>query len=138
MRMPLLFLSRIIDGISGGNITTAQAYIADVTPPANRAAALSIIGMGYGIGFMVGPLVGGELAVRYGYAAPALLAAGCSLASALLSACTLKEPVHRSIDPVSRRALDYYLQALDYFKLPELRRWLTIFTLYAHTVLDCT
>src|ERR1700752_2877936 len=51
----MLFLGRIIDGISGGNISTAQAYIADVTTPENRAKGMGLIGAAFGLGFVFGP-----------------------------------------------------------------------------------
>ena len=58
----MLFLGRIIDGASGGNIATAQACIADVTPPENRSKAMGIIGAAFGLGFIMGPALGGVLA----------------------------------------------------------------------------
>ena len=50
--LPLLFLGRIIDGITGGNISTAQAYIADVTPPEQRSRGMGLIGAAFGLGFI--------------------------------------------------------------------------------------
>jgi len=57
----VLFLSRLIDGITGGNLSTAAAYIADVSPPEARAKNFTLIGMAYGIGFILGPALGGAL-----------------------------------------------------------------------------
>src|SRR6478736_1481629 len=57
--LALLFAARILDGISGGNISTAQAYIADITAPEDRAKAMGIIGAAFGLGFMIGPAIGG-------------------------------------------------------------------------------
>jgi len=57
-----LFIARIIDGISGGNISTAQAYIADVTKPEERSKAMGMIGAAFGLGFVFGPAIGGVLA----------------------------------------------------------------------------
>jgi DHA1 family tetracycline resistance protein-like MFS transporter len=59
--VPWLFLTRAINGISGASITAASAYIADVTPPERRAAGFGIVGAAFGIGFVLGPLVGGLL-----------------------------------------------------------------------------
>ena len=56
-----LFAARIIDGISGGNISTAQAYIADVTPPEERSKGMGLIGAAFGLGFVFGPMIGGVL-----------------------------------------------------------------------------
>ena len=56
--LPLLFLSRLIAGIMGGNISTAQAYVVDVTPPEKRAEGMGLIGAAFGIGFGLGPPIG--------------------------------------------------------------------------------
>ncbi len=74
----MLFVSRILDGLTGGNISVAQAYITDVTDEKNRARGLGIIGAAFGLGFIIGPAVGGALSV-YGYGAPAFVAAGLAL-----------------------------------------------------------
>ena len=70
--LPILFLSRILAGIAGANISTAQAYIADSTQPENRAKGMGLIGAAYGLGFTVGPAIGGILS-QYGYASSGFL-----------------------------------------------------------------
>jgi len=57
--LPLLFAARIIDGATGGNIATAQAYIADVSTPENRSRSMGLIGAAFGLGFTFGPMIGG-------------------------------------------------------------------------------
>jgi len=57
----LMLFARLLDGASGGNILVAQAYVADVTPPEHRARGMGLIGMAFGIGFVLGPLLGGLL-----------------------------------------------------------------------------
>src|SRR5258707_15491488 len=57
----MLFLGRIIDGASGGNIATAQACIADTTTPQERSKAMGMIGAAFGLGFILGPAIGGLL-----------------------------------------------------------------------------
>lgn len=57
----VLFLSRLIDGVTGGNLSTAAAYIADVSKPEERAKNFTLIGMAYGVGFILGPALGGGL-----------------------------------------------------------------------------
>lgn len=91
--LPLLFLSRIIDGFTGGNIVTAQAAISDVTTERNRAQGLGLIGAAFGLGFVMGPALAGiALAVTNNdYRVPAFLAAGCSLLSILLTTFWFKE-----------------------------------------------
>jgi MFS transporter, DHA1 family, tetracycline resistance protein len=78
--LPILFLSRILAGIAGANISTAQAYIADSTPPQRRAKGMGLIGAAYGLGFTVGPAIGGLLS-QYGYATPAFFASALALAN---------------------------------------------------------
>ena len=71
----VLFASRMLDGFTGGNITVAQAYISDVTDEKNRGRGLGVIGSAFGLGFIIGPAVGGLLS-RWGYNVPAFAAAG--------------------------------------------------------------
>jgi MFS transporter, DHA1 family, tetracycline resistance protein len=60
--IPLLFASRLVDGVTGGNIAVAQAVIADTTDPKNRAKSFGLIGAAFGLGFVIGPFLGGKLA----------------------------------------------------------------------------
>jgi DHA1 family tetracycline resistance protein-like MFS transporter len=73
--LALLFASRVLDGLTGGNISVAQAYISDVTDEGNRARALGMVGAAFGLGFIIGPAAGGFLS-QWGYAVPAFAAAG--------------------------------------------------------------
>src|SRR5882724_1975951 len=75
----LLFVARVVSGFAGGNISAAQAYIADITSPAERSRGMGVIGAAFGLGFIVGPAVGGLSAHYLGHAAPGLVAAGLSL-----------------------------------------------------------
>jgi MFS family permease len=84
----MVFLSRIIDGFTAGNLSLAQAYIADVTTPENRAKSFGVIGIAFGIGFLIGPGVSGYLS-QFGYAYPILAAAGLSLTSIICTATLL-------------------------------------------------
>jgi DHA1 family tetracycline resistance protein-like MFS transporter len=88
----LLFVGRILDGITGGNISTAQAYIADITTKENRAKGMGLIGAAFGLGFVFGPAIGGIL-TRWGVEVPFLFAAGLCFANALLLYFTLPETV---------------------------------------------
>ncbi|MCJ7735815.1 MAG: MFS transporter, partial [Anaerolineae bacterium] len=76
--LPMLFLSRILDGLLGGNIALARAYITDVTDESNRSRGLGMIGAAFGLGFIIGPAMGGSLS-RFGFNVPAFVAAGLSL-----------------------------------------------------------
>lgn len=71
----VLFFARILDGLTAGNITVAQAYISDITDETNRARGLGLIGAAFGLGFIIGPAAGGLLS-KAGYSVPAFVAAG--------------------------------------------------------------
>jgi DHA1 family tetracycline resistance protein-like MFS transporter len=88
-----LFLSRLLDGFTGGNITTARAYIADISPPERRARNFGLIGAAFGLGFILGPALGGGLA-SFGLAVPAWAAAAISLLAAAYAFVTLPETAH--------------------------------------------
>jgi DHA1 family tetracycline resistance protein-like MFS transporter len=60
-RLTLVYISRVLDGFTGGNISTAQAYVSDVTTPQNRAKGMGVLGAAFGIGFTAGPFLGGVL-----------------------------------------------------------------------------
>lgn len=91
--IPLLFLSRLIDGASGANIVAAQAAISDVTTERTRAQGLGLLGAAFGLGFTLGPALAGiALGIsQNNYHVPAFLAAGFSLISLLLTAIWFKE-----------------------------------------------
>jgi len=91
----MIFAGRILDGITGGNISTAQAYIADVTTRENRAKGMGLIGASFGIGFVVGPMLGGILSI-YGHAVPFYFAAGMALLNAIALYFFLPESLDRS------------------------------------------
>jgi len=111
----MLFLGRIIDGISGGNISTAQAYIADITTTENRAKGMGLIGAAFGMGFVFGPAIGGILS-RWGIHVPFLFAGALAFANAILLYFTLPEtvtPDHPArISAASGRAWKQVLAAL--------------------------
>lgn len=93
--MPMLFVARMLAGFFGANVATAQAYIADVSSPRERAKGMGMIGAAFGLGFTFGPLVGGEL-VAVSMSAPGFLAAALSLTAAVFGFVRLPEPArHR-------------------------------------------
>jgi len=75
----VLFVARLVSGFAGGNISAAQAYVADITTPAERSKGMGIVGAAFGLGFIVGPALGGLAAHYGGHLAPGLVAAGLSL-----------------------------------------------------------
>src|SRR5260370_13081893 len=78
----VVFLSRIIDGLTAGNLSLAQAYISDVTEPQDRAKSFALIGIAFGMGFLIGPGISGYLA-QFSYQYPIFAAAGLSATSIL-------------------------------------------------------
>ena len=95
MALGLFYLSRLIDGLSGGNVSTAQAYVSDVTTSENRARGMGVIGAAFGVGFAIGPFVGGLLAGIHA-ALPGYFAAAASLCAMVMTLTRLPETrVHR-------------------------------------------
>jgi DHA1 family tetracycline resistance protein-like MFS transporter len=86
----VLVLSRVIDGITAGDRPAVMAYMADITPPADRAAQFGLAGAVGGVGFMIGPAVGGLLA-HFGLAVPVFVAAAVTVLTAIISAFVLPE-----------------------------------------------
>ncbi len=149
LTLVLLFVSRVLDGLTGGNISVAQAYITDITDSSNRARGLGLIGAAFGLGFIIGPAVGGTLSV-WGYALPALVAAGLSLLNLIgvllwlpesLSASQRAEAAARPRVPFTLAALGEALHRPRVGPLLNIRllfglafsMFQTIFALYAQT-----
>lgn len=86
----LLFISRVIDGISGGDISTAQAYIADITSKEKRTQGMGMLAAAFSLGFILGPALGGILS-RFGYNVPAYVAAAVTVVATLLTYFFLPE-----------------------------------------------
>jgi DHA1 family tetracycline resistance protein-like MFS transporter len=91
----MLFVARVVDGLSGGNISTARAYVADITEPKDRARAYGLIGAAFGLGFILGPAISAVLA-HVSYTAPIWAAAGITLIAAAMAWFWLPETVHRA------------------------------------------
>lgn len=95
-----LFAGRILDGITGGNIIVAQAYVTDITPPDRRTQSLGLIFAAFGLGFSVGPVLGGVIAAAAGSDALFFTAAGAAALTVVLTWLTLDE----SLTPDQRAA----------------------------------
>lgn len=98
----LLFLARAIAGVAGAIYAPASAVIADVTPPEKRAATFGLIGAAFGLGFIIGPAIGGLIATL-GPRAPFLVASALALLNALAMLFFLPE----TLAPENRRAFDW-------------------------------
>lgn len=117
-----LLLARALAGLFGGSIAAAQAYVADVTLPEERAKYMGLLGASIGLGFVFGPALGAGLA-RFGFGAAAFAAAGIAavnLALAFLRLRETREPARR-LDPHSRVDWSHLVEALRH---PSLRRFL--------------
>ncbi len=114
----MLFVARIIDGITAGNLSIAQAYISDVTKPEERTKAFGLIGIAFGLGFMLGPAISGFLS-RFGYQWPPFAAAALSFTSIIFTWRLLPAGTRRPVapSPAGRIALITY-----YFRRPETRQ----------------
>ncbi len=121
-----LFAGRIVDGLTGANIGTSQAYIADITEPEQRSRALALAGAALGFGFVVGPLLGVFLS-RFGHHSPAFVAAGLALGSTMLAWWRLPEslPRHARASVIRWRRLNPMAPLLTALSRNSLRPLLT-------------
>jgi MFS family permease len=113
--VPMLFAARILDGITGGNIIVAQAYIADVSPREKRTQSLSIVWMAFGLSYILGPAIGGVVAAISSEEATFVIGAGISLVSLLLTWFLLDESLtpevraaRQTLKRVSMRVADVF------------------------------
>lgn len=97
----LLFVGRIISGLGASSMSTCNAYIADITPAEDRATRFGLIGAAFGMGFVIGPVIGGYLG-EFGTRMPFFAAAAISFANMAFGLFVLKE----SLPPENRRSLD--------------------------------
>jgi DHA1 family tetracycline resistance protein-like MFS transporter len=136
-----LFVGRTLSGMAGASITTVNAYIADITPPEKRAAQFGMIGAAFGLGFILGPALGGFVGEHFGLRAPFFVAAALSCANALFGLIVLKE----SLPLQHRRRFEWRranplgsLKALSRF--PQLTLLIAVLVLaqFAHDCLPST
>jgi len=129
--LPGIYLAIMLDGITGGNLTTAYAYIADVTTPQERSRGMGLVGAAFGLGLMAGPVMGGLLSA-YGLGVPAFTAAGIALANVIFGYLVLPEslPLERRISGVAIGRLNSLAQLVGLLRLRSIRMLLvTVFTL---------
>jgi MFS family permease len=118
LRNPLASLgfiigSRMLAGAFGGNITVAQAYIADISPPEQRSKKMGLIGMAFGLGFIFGPAIGGISSKHLGPTGPGWIAAGLCAANFVLAWFILQESLKPSSEHVAQRPhLDQWAHTL--------------------------
>jgi multidrug resistance protein len=98
-----MVISRMFAGVCGGNITVAQAYIADITPPEQRSKKMGLIGMAFGLGFIFGPVIGGESLKYLGNTGPGWVAAALCAGNFVLALFILSESLKPSSEHVAAR-----------------------------------
>lgn len=128
--LPWLMVGRVISGIASASFTTANAYIADITPRENRAKAFGMIGAAFGLGFIIGPLIGGWLG-SIGLRLPFWFAAGLALVNFLYGWLVLPE----SLPPEKRAKTFEWSHANPIGSLGLLRRYPQVFGLAAVVLL---
>ena len=129
--LALLFCGRLIDGVSGGTAATAGAVLADISTPENRAKAFGLIGVAFGLGFILGPAFGGLLA-GYNVTLPVWVATGFALVNLLLVLVLLPEthpPEARQAMP-RKRDLNPFTALKRVFTNPQVRRLCAAFFLF--------
>jgi MFS transporter, DHA1 family, tetracycline resistance protein len=109
--LALVFVARIVGGIAGANIPTAQAYIADVTTPENRARGMGMVGAAFGLGFIFGPAIGGVLS-RFGPETPMWFASALCLANFIAAWFLLPESRSANATTKSLGRMDAFRHAM--------------------------
>ena len=120
--LPLIFLAVFVDGLTGGNLTTAYAYIADVTGADNRARGMGLVGAAFGLGLMAGPALGGLLS-HYGLSVPAFTASAIALSNVLFGYFVLPEslPSEKRIRKSAAEMFNWVRQFLGLFRQLNIR-----------------
>lgn len=127
----MIFLSRAIDGFFGSNYTIAQAYISDISSKENRSKAFGLSGVSFGVGFLIGPAVGGYLS-RFGFGVPAFAAAGIALVSIVLTFLYLPETVKKGEKLGKIKIVDLKVFS-RYLSVKKTKRALMLFSTYSFT-----
>lgn len=129
--LALLFTARLIDGVSGGTAATAGAVLADISPPERRAKAFGLIGVAFGLGFILGPALGGLLG-RINVNLPLLVAVAVAALNLVLVLTVLPEthPVEARIALPRKRELQPFTQLARIFRNPQVRRLCAAFFLF--------
>jgi DHA1 family tetracycline resistance protein-like MFS transporter len=120
--LTIVFLAIVLDGITGGNLSTAYAYIADVTTNQNRARGLGLVGAAFGLGLMSGPAIGGLLSA-HGLSVPAFVACAIALSNMTFGFFVLPEslPLDRRTPLSTWRALNWVTLLVAVFRIRSIR-----------------
>ncbi len=120
--LPILFLSRMLDGITGGNISTAQAAIADISKPEDRSRNFGMIGAAFGLGFIIGPALGGLLS-QISLQTPAFFAGSLALLNVIAGYFILPETLpanSRTHGPITLAAINPFASLTRALSLPSI------------------
>lgn len=134
----VLLLSRVAAGICGANLSVAQAYIADITPPEKRSQKMGLIGMAFGLGFIFGPAIAGLCLKFMGATGPGWVAAGLCAANFLLALAIL--PESRTSDGALAPQRPRFEQWMGILKHPQLGLlvWLFFLATFAFSCFETT
>jgi MFS transporter, DHA1 family, tetracycline resistance protein len=127
LALGIILLSRIFAGICGANITVAQAYIADITPPEQRSAKMGLVGMAFGLGFVLGPVLGALSALYIGVTAPGWTAAALCAINFIWASWRLAESWQPSAHYTTQRP--HWQQWMHTLRAPRLNLLIGIFFL---------
>ncbi len=134
----MIFISRIVDGLLGSNFTIAQAYLSDISSKKDRSKVFGISGAAFGVGFLIGPGIGGYLAnlTSMGYSLPSFIAAFISLITIFITAVFLKETVKRKKDVKLDLKIFHFNEFKKYFSNKKIspRLWLFFSYLISHMI----
>lgn len=117
--------SRLLAGVMGANISVAQAYMADISPPDQRSKSMGLIGMAFGLGFVFGPAIGGFAVTWFGSQGPGWVAAGISGFAFLFALVKLKESKGEQATKAEQRP--HFQQILHVLAQPQLRLLILLF-----------
>jgi len=126
----MLYVARVLDGATAGNLSLAQAYISDHTEPSQRAKSFGLIGIAFGVGFFIGPSLTGYLSAKYSMTTPIYLAAVMSATSILCTATLLKGGRQSQHAFDDREAALHWRTYAKYFGRPGLRERLLQFLFF--------
>ena len=126
----MLYVARVLDGSTAGNLSLAQAYISDHTEPSQRAKSFGLIGIAFGVGFFIGPSLTGYLSAKYSMTTPIYLAAVMSATSILCTATLLKGGPQSHHAFADREAAFHWRTYAKYFARPGLRERLLQFLFF--------
>jgi MFS family permease len=123
--LPLIFLAVFVDGLTGANLTTAYAYIADVTTSKNRARGMGMVGAAFGLGIMAGPALGGLLS-GYGLYVPAFTASAIALSNVLFGYFVLPEslPLEKRENKPASQMFNWVKQFVSLFQQMDIKKLL--------------